>query len=151
MSTGAGTDDRVLALLGLTGDRSSLHTDLEAAFWQASLGEPFPETAEVLAALVGQGYELGIISNHNDAILRILRHHDLSRWFQTVTYSQEAGAEKPDGKVFRLALSRAKATPDESPHVGDSWEADVVGARGPGSSLSGSIVRARRAPETSQR
>ncbi len=125
-------DDRVLQLLGLTGDLTAFRADLEAAFWRASLGEPFPETAGVLAALAGRGDELGVISNHNDAILRILAHHDLARWFRTVTYSQEAGAEKPDGRVFRLALRRAHASPDEAVHVGDSWEADVVGARAAG-------------------
>ena len=57
---------------------------------------------------------------------------DLVKYFDTITYSQEAGAEKPDPAPFRLALQRANRAPWECLHVGDSYEMDVVGARGVG-------------------
>ncbi len=125
-------DDRVLDRLGIGGDRTAVHRALATAFWNASAGTPFPETEEVLRTLRSRGHYLGVISNHNDALLEILDHHRLRSYFSGVTYSQEAGADKPDPRIFRLALHRAGVRPSEAIHVGDSWGADVEGARGVG-------------------
>jgi len=40
--------------------------------------------------------------------------------------------EKPHPKIFEEALRRAGTKPAETIHVGDSYEADVVGARNAG-------------------
>lgn len=123
---------RVMDRLNIPQQRTALHEALEFAFRAASIGELYPETKAVLGALRDRGVRMGVISNHNDALIRVPRHHGLSRFFETVTYSREAGAEKPDPGVFRLALRRAGCAPGEALHVGDSWSADVVGARGVG-------------------
>jgi FMN phosphatase YigB (HAD superfamily) len=52
-----------------------------------------------------------------------------SGYFDSVTYTQEAGANKPDPTIFQLALKRAGCSPNEAVHVGDSYEKDVLGAR----------------------
>lgn len=46
--------------------------------------------------------------------------------------SEAVGAAKPDPRIFRVALERAGALPEETVMVGDSWWSDVVGARGVG-------------------
>ena len=46
--------------------------------------------------------------------------------------SEAVGAAKPDPRIFRVALERAGARPEETVMVGDSWWSDVVGARGVG-------------------
>jgi HAD superfamily hydrolase (TIGR01549 family) len=125
-------NDRVMDQLNVPGNREGIQQALEGAFRNASLGEPYPEVRDVLEELRRRGFHLGVISNHNDALIRILRHHRLSPFFETVTYSQEAGADKPDPRVFQLALRRAASEPDEALHVGDSWEMDVLGARSVG-------------------
>jgi HAD superfamily hydrolase (TIGR01509 family) len=79
--------------------------------------------------LKGQGYGLGIISNNNDDLRKQLIMLELSGYFDSVTYSQEAGANKPDPTIFQLALKRAGCSPNEAVHVGDSYEKDVLGAR----------------------
>jgi putative hydrolase of the HAD superfamily len=42
------------------------------------------------------------------------------------------GIEKPDRRIFDLALDRLGLDADEVVYVGDSWEIDVVGARNAG-------------------
>jgi FMN phosphatase YigB (HAD superfamily) len=113
----------------------------------------FPETHSVLSELKRRGFSLGIISNNTDEIFDRMESLDLVRYFDTITYSQEAGAEKPDPAPFRLALQRANRAPWECLHVEDSYEMDVVGARGVG--IEPILVdrkmkhsRTARAPET---
>jgi len=93
---------------------------------------PYPETHSVLSELKQRGVELGIISNSTDEMIDRLNDLDLLRYFDTLTYSQEAGAEKPAPEPFRLALKRARQKPERCLHVGNSYEQDVLGARGAG-------------------
>ncbi len=121
-------DARVMDRLGIHERRELLADAVDAAIQEASLGDLYSDALPTLASLSGLGVSLGVISNHNDALREILSRHGLSRFFDTVTYSQEAGAEKPDPRVFDLALRRAKCEPGEAIHVGDSWVADYLGA-----------------------
>lgn len=125
-------DGRVMDVLGIRARRADLEESLQQVFEDPSLVRLYPETPTVLAALRNRGYRTGLISNHNDSLLRVLQHHHLKPLLDTVTYSQEAGAEKPDPAVFALALRRAGTTASDAVHVGDSIEADVEGARAVG-------------------
>ena len=46
--------------------------------------------------------------------------------------SADEGVEKPDPRLFEIALSRAGAHADSTIHVGDIYQVDVVGARAAG-------------------
>ncbi len=94
--------------------------------------QPFPETHEVLSSLKRRGLHLGVISNNTDEMIDRMNDLDLVKYFDTLTYSQEAGAEKPAPEPFRLALERAERKPEQCLHVGNSIEEDVAGARGVG-------------------
>ncbi len=92
----------------------------------------WPEAPGVLAALRDSGQRLGVVSNNTDRLPRRLGALGLAPFFRDVTYSEEAGALKPDPAIFRIALRRAGCRPREVVHVGDEYDADVVGARGAG-------------------
>lgn len=64
-----------------------------------------------------------------------------------VVSSEAARSYKPDGGIFREALRRTKATPERVLHVGDSYRADVVGARGAGLRVAWVNRRQRAIPE----
>jgi len=125
-------DLQVLDLLGIGDREREVRQRIEAGFDVGRWHRPFPETGEVLESLRAMDYRLGVISNNTDDIHRTLAAHDLARYFDHVTYSQEVRAEKPDPALFRLALARARCEPSEAVHVGDRYEADVVGARSVG-------------------
>ncbi len=93
---------------------------------------PYPETETVLGALRARGYALHVVSNHTDYLPRILENLGWSGLFSSVSFSQEVGANKPDPRLFQLALSRAGCPPGEVLHVGDQWDADHEGARSVG-------------------
>ncbi|MCI4364316.1 MAG: HAD family hydrolase [Thermoplasmata archaeon] len=93
---------------------------------------PFPETERVLATLASRAVRLHIVSNYTELLPELLGHLGWAERFATVTYSQEAGAEKPSRAIFELALRRAGCRPGLATIVGDSWEADVEGGRAAG-------------------
>jgi putative hydrolase of the HAD superfamily len=123
-------DRHVLNALNLADKRGKLSTAISLAFLDTRRWfRLFPETQSVLSQLRRDGYELGIISNNTDEVVERLDILGIIRYFDTVTYSQEAGAEKPDPAPFRLALKRVDRKPEECAHIGDSYEQDVTGAR----------------------
>jgi putative hydrolase of the HAD superfamily len=72
---------------------------------------------------------LGVISNFDSRLFGLLDGLGLAQFFDPVVISTHAGAAKPERGIFTHALARAGTPAEEAMHVGDSYEADVVGAR----------------------
>lgn len=78
-------------------------------------------------------YRLHIITNGFEEVQHVkLASSGIAGHFDLVLTSEEAGARKPDPRIFAAALKRTKATAEESLMIGDSALADMAGARGAG-------------------
>lgn len=86
--------------------------------------EFFDDVLPALNALQGR-YILGLLSNGNTYPERC----GLAGRFQFVVFAQDYGIEKPDPRLFEIALAQAGCSQQELLHVGDSLQTDVVGAR----------------------
>ncbi len=91
-----------------------------------SIYEDVPET---LAELRRREIGIGLISNWDIRLEKVLR--DLGLWerFDWPVVSAAVGAEKPDPAIFRHALGRCAVPAERALHVGDSYEEDFLGAR----------------------
>lgn len=101
--------------------------DLWEAFAQPGVWELFPETREVLEGL-RSSYRLGVISNFDERLHRILAHLGIAELFEHVVVSSAVGAEKPSPHIFQAALAQFGVQPQEARHIGDEAEADWQGA-----------------------
>jgi HAD superfamily hydrolase (TIGR01549 family) len=88
-------------------------------------------TEAALRTLAGR-YRLGVVSNANGTVRKKLERVGLGQFFETVVDSAEEGIEKPDPRLFRIALDRLGARAEETAYVGDIFKVDVVGARAAG-------------------
>jgi putative hydrolase of the HAD superfamily len=93
---------------------------------------PFPDVLPTLRSLRGWGKTLAVVSNWDPALPTLLAELGLAEFFAFILPSAEIGVEKPDGRIFSLALQRLGLEPREVVHIGDSYESDVVGARAVG-------------------
>lgn len=91
-----------------------------------------PAAPSLLAALGERGIALGVISNFDHRIYRILEAVGLRRYFDSITISSEAGYAKPAPEIFRMALERHAVPAADAVHVGDSETLDAGGARAAG-------------------
>lgn len=92
---------------------------------------PSPGVRRALETLNERGVGVGVLTNGVPEFqLAKLRGHDLDAYVDASVVSYEAGAHKPDERPFALAAERLPA--DEYVMVGDSFEADVEGARAMG-------------------
>lgn len=86
-------------------------------------------TPEALDALAAAGYRLAVVSNSDGRAEEALIAAGIRDRFELVIDSQLVGVEKPDPRIFALALEQLGLTPEEALYVGDIYEVDVVGAR----------------------
>jgi putative hydrolase of the HAD superfamily len=75
-------------------------------------------------------YKLHIITNGFASVqTKKLTNSNIGHYFDTITNSEMAGVKKPHPTIFDFALSLANASKKESLMIGDSYEADIVGAQ----------------------
>lgn len=74
-------------------------------------------------------YQLHIITNGFSEVQdKKLHNSNIGHYFETITNSELAGQKKPNPIIFDYALGIAKASKEESIMIGDSFEADILGA-----------------------
>jgi putative hydrolase of the HAD superfamily len=95
-----------------------------------------PGAVEGFRAIHATGIQLGIVSNAGGTIADRLRELEvlqvgpgLGVEVRTVIDSGAVGVEKPDPRIFRLALDALDADPAHTAYIGDMPAIDVVGAR----------------------
>jgi putative hydrolase of the HAD superfamily len=91
-----------------------------------------PEAEAALALARRAGLATAVISNSNGTIGDILDMLGLGRHLDFVIDSSKVGVEKPDPRIFHLALERARLRPEHAAYVGDLYSIDVLGARAAG-------------------
>jgi putative hydrolase of the HAD superfamily len=107
----------------------------EAEWWpifeRATVGalRPEPEAPAVIAALEEADYQLGIVSDVDDAEMeRLLAAFEVRERFETTTTSEAVGFTKPDPRMFETALAAADVAPEDALMIGDRYRHDVEGA-----------------------
>ena len=92
----------------------------------------FENTFEILDYLKGQ-YNLHIITNGFDEVQhKKLSKSNIINYFKTITNSEMVGVKKPNPEIFNFALKQANVTIGQSIMIGDSYEADILGAQNVG-------------------
>lgn len=56
-----------------------------------------------------------------------LQHFRFQNRFQAIVTSEEAGVEKPDERIFNLALRKLGCDAAETCVIGDNWKKDILG------------------------
>lgn len=124
---------RFLKELGIVSD--SLATELFRTFSSSSSYKLFDDVLPTLDRIASSGYRMGLISNFERWLEEMLIELEVGHHFEPAIISGIEGVEKPDPRIYELALHRAGVAPENAVHVGDSPGMDVepaslVGIRG---------------------
>jgi HAD superfamily hydrolase (TIGR01549 family) len=103
-----------------------------AAYAAPENWRPYPDVLPALDALRRHGHTLGVVSDWSSRLPALLGALGIGGYLDFVLTSATAGAAKPAAAFYRMALERAGAAPQAALMVGDSYEADMLGARSAG-------------------
>jgi len=92
----------------------------------------YDDVIPTLARLRSAGFRLGVISNWEAWLDRLMVDLAISDFFEVTVVSGNAGIEKPDPRIFHLALEGAGVPPSQAVHIGDNPNDDIAGAAGVG-------------------
>jgi putative hydrolase of the HAD superfamily len=118
----------MLEELGLGAD-DDLRDLLYATFTDPANYALFDDVLAALDALEGHGLALGIVSNFEAWLEDLLHTLGVRERFPVRVISGTAGVEKPDARIFEMALERIGLDAEEVAYVGDNPELDVEPAR----------------------
>ena len=101
---------------------------VRATYCDASRWRLFDDSLDTLQRLASLGWRHVVLSNHVPELRQIMSGLGLTPYFDAVYSSAETGVEKPNPASFERVIAKL---PDDLPRVmvGDSYEADVLGAR----------------------
>jgi putative hydrolase of the HAD superfamily len=125
-------DAAVLARLGHADLDESTFRRIEDAFTRRAAWHVFPDVPLALDALTDAGIRLCVISNFVWGLPELIHDLELSRHFERLVVSARVGFQKPNPGIFQHALDVMQVAPEKAMHVGDSYRADIAGARGVG-------------------
>ena len=125
----------ILEGLGVTDERTVDAVDA----WRRAYNLPVglwntadPDAVPALEAVRAAGIRSAVISNSNGTIRSLMERLGLIDKLDFVIDSGEEGVEKPDPRIFEIALARAGTKPAQTAYIGDLYSIDVRGARGAG-------------------
>jgi FMN phosphatase YigB (HAD superfamily) len=83
-----------------------------------SASMPYPDTAEVLHRLKARGVRIGVVSDIHYHLAPVFEYYGLGQFIDSYTPSFEHGIQKPNPRLFELALEQLGVTAAESLMVG---------------------------------
>jgi putative hydrolase of the HAD superfamily len=92
----------------------------------------YPDVIDTLDELARRRVPLGVVSNWDSHLPKLLDALGLAPRFATVAVSAIEETGKPHPEIFRRACARLAVAPEEALHVGDSVREDYEGARAAG-------------------
>ena len=87
---------------------------------------------DAVRAVREAGYRVGVVSNAEGRVEQDLKAAGFDGLLEAVVDSHVVGVEKPDPRIFAIALERLGAEPSSTVFVGDVPAVDVEGARAAG-------------------
>ena len=91
---------------------------------------PYPEVKSTIIKLKKKGFKIAILSDaQNYQLWMRLCATGIDDLSDVVVSAEDVGAEKPNPKIFQLAMKKLKVKPEECLMVGDMPGRDIKGAK----------------------
>ena len=106
----------------------------EHSLFAATNATLYDDTVPVLQHLRNEGFKLAIVSNWDTPLDPLMERLGIADYFDIIVASHDARVQsaKPDSHIFEYTLAAVGVSAEEAVHVGDTYEADIIGARNAG-------------------
>ena len=114
--------------LGIEAEAVDIARRVYDEFGRPDRWAPYADVRPAFERLKSRGLALGIISNWDSRLVRLLTGLGFGDVLDDIVSSADVGLHKPDPRIFELACDRLGVSPHEAAHIGDHHYADVLGA-----------------------
>jgi putative hydrolase of the HAD superfamily len=106
-------------------DAEWLADELYKIFSDSASYRLYDDALPAIRDLKEAGYRIGLISNFEGWLEELLVELEVGDVFEVSVISGLVGVEKPDARIYEIALRAAEVEPAEAAHVGDSLANDI--------------------------
>jgi putative hydrolase of the HAD superfamily len=101
------------------------------SLFAANVATLYDDVIPTLQRLQDDGFKLAIVSNWDTPLDPLTERLGIAKYFDVITASHDVRVRsaKPDPHIFEYTLKAVGVSAEETVHVGDTYEADIVGAR----------------------
>ncbi len=92
----------------------------------------FDDVMPVMQTLKEKKLLIGLLTNYAKDMNPLIKKLGLDSYINFIVTPYEAGSDKPDPAIFRYALNKAGASPEEAVYIGDQYKVDIIGAHNAG-------------------
>ena len=106
----------------------------EHSLFAANNAMLYDDVVPTLQHLRDEGFKLAIVSNWDTPLDPLTERLGIADYFDVIVASHDVRVKsaKPDPYIFNYTLAVVDVSAEEAVHVGDTYEADIVGARNVG-------------------
>ncbi len=106
----------------------------EHSLFAANAATLYDDTVPTLQHLREAGFKLAIVSNWDTPLDPLTERLGIAHYFDIIVASHDARVRsaKPDPHIFNYTLEAVGVSATEAVHVGDTYEADIIGAQNVG-------------------
>ncbi len=90
--------------------------------------KPLPDAPQVLSYLRSEGYKIGLVSNCSSSIPQIVNKLPFAPLIDVSVYSSLIGIQKPDPRIYQLAVKQLAVEPKDCLYIGDGDSQELTGA-----------------------
>ena len=106
----------------------------EHSLFAANNATLYDDAVPMLQHLRDAGFKLAIVSNWDTPLDPLTERLEIAHYFDAIVASHDARVKsaKPDPHIFHYTLAAIGVSAEEVVHVGDTYEADIIGAKNAG-------------------
>ena len=106
----------------------------EHSLFAANAATLYDDVVPTLQHLRDTGFKLAIVSNWDTPLDPLTERLGIAHYFDVIVASHDARVRsaKPDPHIFNYTLTAIGVSAAEAVHVGDTYEADIIGAKNAG-------------------
>lgn len=110
-------------------EQKAIHSIAQAYIDQLSTHTHLFEGTHALLKYLNERYRLHIITNGFENVQqKKMENSGIREYFEVILTAEKAGVKKPNPQIFKQATILADVTPNAALMIGDSFEADILGA-----------------------
>lgn len=104
------------------------------SLFAANVATLYDDVVPTLQRLKDDGYKLAIVSNWDTPLDPLAERLGIAHYFDIIvaSHDERVRSAKPDPHIFEYTLNAVGVSAEETVHVGDTYEADIIGAEGVG-------------------
>ena len=106
----------------------------EHSLFAANAATLYEDTVPTLQHLRDAGFKLAIVSNWDTPLDPLAERLGIAHYFDIIVASHDTRVRsaKPDPHIFNYTLAAVGVSAEETVHVGDTYAADIIGAKNAG-------------------